>query len=51
MGALSTALKEERWEEVALRLLIGLIQTASSVPDDALTGLLEALEGEIDGRE
>ncbi len=51
MGTLGAALKEERWEEVALRLLIGLIQTASSVPDDALAGLLEALEGESDGRE
>ena len=43
MGTLSTAVKEERWEEAALRLLIGLLQTASRVPDDALTGLLEAL--------
>ncbi len=51
MGVLSAAIKEERWEEVALCLLVGLLQTASRVPRDALAGLLEALEGgEDDGQ-
>lgn len=49
MGTLTAAIKEERWEEASLRLLIGLLQIASRVPDDALAGLLEALEGESDG--
>ena len=48
MGVLSVAIAEERWEEVALCLLVGLLQTASRVPQDALAGLLEALEGEGD---
>ena len=50
MGALESALKQERWEEAALRLVIGVLQTASSVPDDALDGLIEALEGVADGQ-
>lgn len=50
MGMLSVALKEERWEEVALCLLIGLLQAAARVPEDALVGLLEVLEGERDAQ-
>ena len=50
MGVLSVAIVEERWEEVALCLLVGLLQTASRVPEDALAGLLEALEGVGDGQ-
>ena len=44
-------MREERWEEAALCLLVGLLQTAARVPEDALVGLLEALEGEENGRE
>lgn len=49
MGTLRAALMSERWEEAALRLLIGVLLAASRIPDDALLGLLEALEGEGDG--
>lgn len=51
MGILSAALTDERWEEAALCLLIGLLQAGSRVPADALLGLLEALEGEANGEE
>ena len=51
MGTLSAAIKEERWEEASLCLLIGLLQTVAQVPDDALAGLLEALEGDGYGQE
>jgi hypothetical protein len=50
MGTLSVALREERWELAAHCLLVGLMETILRVPEDALPGLLEALEGEGDAR-
>jgi len=51
MGMLSAAVGGERWEEVALCLLVGLLQVAASIPEDALAGLLEALEGKDNAAE
>ena len=48
MSLLSRAIRQERWEVAALCLLIGLLRAAAEVPEDALPGLLEVLEGESD---
>lgn len=51
MGAFKLAIQEEQWELASLYLLLGLMRTALSIPEDALPGLLEVLEGETNGRE
>lgn len=50
MTLLARAIAREQWELVALCLLLGVAQTAAKLPPDALTGLLEVLEGGPDGR-
>lgn len=40
------AIKEERWELVALCLLLGLVQAAEQLPPDALVSLLDLLGGD-----
>ena len=49
MALLSEAIQEERWDVAALCLLIGLLRSTLEIPEDALPGLLEALEGETNG--
>ncbi|MFQ5860516.1 MAG: hypothetical protein ACE5IG_03085 [Dehalococcoidia bacterium] len=46
MSLLRAAIRDQRWEVAALCLLIGAMQAALTVPQDALPGLLEVLEGE-----
>lgn len=43
---LAQAIKEERWELVALCLLMGVIRAAEKLPPEALEGLLDLLGGE-----
>ena len=45
MQTLAVAIREERWDTVALILLEAVIRVTSQVPSDAVQGLLEALEG------
>ena len=49
MALLMEAIQEQKWEVAALCLLIGLLRSTLEVPEDALPGLLEALEGEQNG--
>ncbi len=51
MGALRTAVREQRWELAALYLLVGAAEMAMAIPEEALPGLLEALEGEANGEQ
>ena len=39
---------EEEWELMSLCLLLGMFRSSLTVPEDALTELLEVLEGEPD---
>jgi len=50
VGTLRIAVRQGRWEAAALYLLVAVLEAADQVPQDALPGLLEALEGER-GRE
>ena len=52
MSILSEAIKGKQWETAALCLLIGLARAISTVPGDAVEGvidLLEASDGEAGG--
>ena len=51
MRALRVAITEEQWELASLCLLLGLLRSALSIPEDALPGLLEVLAGEANGQE
>ena len=46
MSILSEAIKAKQWEPAALCLLIGLARALASVPDDAVEGVIDLLEGE-----
>ncbi len=46
MSILSEAITAKQWEPAALCLLIGLTRALSSVPDDAVEGVIDLLEGE-----
>ena len=50
MAVFQVALQEEQWELASLCLLLGLMRTTLSIPEDALPGLLEALEGDSNGQ-
>lgn len=45
MSVLSVALQREEWEVAALCLLLGLAQSLSRLPPDAVLGLVEMAEG------
>lgn len=45
MSALALAIERKQWEVAALYLLLGLTQAAAKLPPDAISGLLELLEG------
>ena len=44
MSMLAEAIKTKQWELAALCLLIGLARAISSVPDDAVEGVIDLLE-------
>jgi len=44
MSILSEAIKAKRWEAAALCLLIGLARAVSTVPEDAVEGVIDVLE-------
>ncbi len=39
---------EEEWELMSLCLLLGMLRSSLAVPEDALTELMEVLEGGLD---
>jgi hypothetical protein len=45
MSILAEAIKDKQWELAALCLLIGLARAISSLPDDAVEGIIDLLEG------
>jgi hypothetical protein len=45
MSRLAIAVEKKEWTVVALYLLLGVAEAASKLPPDAVTGLLEVLEG------
>jgi len=45
VSALALAVEKREWSVVALYLLLGVADAAAKLPPDALTGLLEVLEG------
>lgn len=50
MSRLAIAVERQDWTLVALYLLLGVAELASKLPPDAVTGLLELLEGPPRGR-
>jgi len=44
MSILSEAIKTKQWELAALCLLIGLARAVSTVPGDAVEGVIDVLE-------
>ncbi|MCH7706558.1 MAG: hypothetical protein IIB33_05880 [Chloroflexi bacterium] len=48
MPGLAHAVREERWDLVAMLLLKALLETAQRLPEDAIPQLIRALEGEQD---
>jgi len=50
MSRLAIAVERQQWTVVALYLLLGVAEVASKLPPDAVTGLLELLEGPPRGR-
>jgi len=50
MSRLALAVEKQQWNVVALYLLLGVAEAAAKLPPDALTGLLEVLEGAPRGR-
>ncbi len=48
MGTLAEAIRTERWDVAALVLLNALMETALTLPDDAIPQMLEMLEGTDD---
>lgn len=49
MSLLATSIAEERYELAALCLLLGFLEAVAKLPPDALSGLLELLEGDAVG--
>jgi hypothetical protein len=45
MSHLALAVERQQWSLVALYLLLGVAEAASKLPPNALSGLLEVLEG------
>ncbi|MBI4295086.1 MAG: hypothetical protein HY669_02855 [Chloroflexi bacterium] len=45
---LAKAIQGERWELVALCLLLGLTRALAHIPPDAIEGVLDVLEGDRD---
>jgi hypothetical protein len=45
MSRLAVAVERKEWTVVALYLLLGVAEVTSKLPPDAVTGLLEVLEG------
>lgn len=50
MSRLAIAVERRDWTVVALYLLLGVAEVAAKLPPDAVTGLLEVLEGTPRGR-
>ena len=50
MGTLAEAIRTERWDVAALVLLNALMETALTLPEDAIPQMLEMLEGTDDGQ-
>ena len=53
MTRFETAIQQRQWEVVCLYLLVGLAETASRMPPESLSALLDLLAGEdedADGR-
>ncbi|MCJ7490567.1 MAG: hypothetical protein MUP15_00135 [Dehalococcoidia bacterium] len=50
MSRLAIAVERQEWTVVALYLLLGVAEVAAKLPPDAVTGLLELLEGPPRGR-
>lgn len=45
---LARAVREERWDLVAMLIVRALLETAQRLPEDAIPQLIRALEGERD---
>ena len=39
---------KQEWELMSLCLLLGMLRSSLTMPEDALTELLEVMEGELD---
>lgn len=50
MSGLAQVIGEGQWELAALCLVLGMAETLSRLPADAVEGLLDVLEGEGDGQ-
>ena len=50
MSTLAEAIRAERWDIAALVLLNALMDTALTLPEDAIPQMLEILEGTDDGQ-
>jgi hypothetical protein len=50
MSRLAIAVERRDWTVVALYLLLGVAEMTAKLPPDAVTGLLEVLEGPPRGR-
>ncbi len=50
MGTLAEAIQTERWDIAALVLLTALMETALTLPEDAIPQILDMLEGTDDGQ-
>lgn len=50
MGMLAEAIQTERWDIAALVLLNALMETALTLPEEAIPQMLEILEGTDDGQ-
>ncbi len=48
MGTLTEAIRTERWDIAALVLLNAVMDTALTLPEDAIPQMLEMLEGTDD---
>ncbi len=51
MSTLAEAIRAERWDIAALVLLNALMDTALTLPEDAIPQMLEILEGTDDGQQ
>lgn len=51
MSTLADAIQAERWDLAALVLLNALMETALTLPEDAIPHMLEILEGTDDGQQ
>ena len=50
MSRMAIAIERRDWTLVALYLLLGVAEMTAKLPPDAVTGLLEVLEGTSRGR-